>query len=231
MKNHLKRIASPKTWIINRKANVFTTRPKPGAHPFSMGLPLGIIIRDKLNIASTMNEVKKLLNNSEVLVDGKRKRDHRLIVGLFDVLTFAQLKKSYRVIFDEKGRITIVEINKSESELKVCKIIGKTILQKGKVQYNLHDGKNVFINVQANVGDSVLLSLPKLEVKEVLPLQAGAMVFLTKGKHAGSTGEFKEIKNDEAIYMKNGQEIETAKEYLFVIGKVKDKPVIEITKD
>ena len=41
MKNHLKRIASPRTWLINRKSNTFITRPKPGAHSFEHGISLG----------------------------------------------------------------------------------------------------------------------------------------------------------------------------------------------
>jgi small subunit ribosomal protein S4e len=226
MKNHLKRIASPRTWAINRKESVFVTRPKPGAHSMENGLPLGVVLRDFLGLTSSMTEAKKLLNNNKVLVDGKARRDHRYLIGLFDVLTFEEANKHYRVLFDKKGRIIIKEIQKEEAGLKVCKIVGKTILQKGKVQYNLHDGKNIIADVTAKVGDTLLLSLPKLEVKEILPLEKGATVFLTKGKYSGEVGQFKEIKKEEAIFTKDKVDIETAKGYLFVVGK--DKPVIQI---
>ena len=115
MKNHLKRIASPRTWAIDRKNNKFITRPRPGAHSFENGLALGVIIRDHLKLASTMSEVKKTLNNNEVLVDGKRRKDHRYLIGLFDVLKIA--KKSYRIIFDRKGRIIVTEISEKDKNI------------------------------------------------------------------------------------------------------------------
>ena len=224
MKNHLKRIASPRTWAIDRKNNKFITRPRPGAHSFENGLALGIIIRDHLKLASTMSEVKKTLNNNEVLVDGKRRKDHRYLIGLFDVLKIAG--KSYRILFDKKGRIMVSEISEKESTIKPCKILGKTALGKDKIQFNLHDGKNLIVNVDAKVGDTLLLKIPQQEVIETLPLKKGATVFLTKGKHSGDVGVFKEIKKEEAIYSKDNQDIETAKEYLFVIGK--EKALLEI---
>ena len=226
MKNHLKRIASPRTWTINRKGGKFITRPKPGAHSFEDGLPLGVIMRDFLGLASTMSEVKKVLNNQEILVDGKRRKDHRYIVGLFDVLMVPKLNKSYRGIFDNKNRIVVIEISDKEKTIKPCKIAGKTTLTKNRIQYNLHDGKNIVSDLKAKVGDTFLLTLPSLEIKETLPLKPGVTVYLTKGKHGGDVGLFKGMKNNEAVYTKGKDEVETAKNYLFVIGK--DKPVIEL---
>jgi small subunit ribosomal protein S4e len=226
MKNHLKRIASPSTWQIDRKSRVFTVRPKPGAHPLDKGMAMGVILRDKLNLAKTMSEVKKLLNQNEILVDGKRKKDYRLIVGLFDVLSVKTTGKNYRVILDSKGRVAIKEIDGKESSLKVCKVVGKTTISKGKIQLNLHDGKNILSDADVKVGDSLLLSLPKLEVKKVLPLKNNTTVFLTDGKHAGLAGQLKEIKNNEAIFVVDGKDIETAKKYLFVVGEQKAEVTI-----
>ena len=69
MKNHLKRIASPKTWAIARQGATFVVRPNPGAHSLAMGLPLSLILRDLLQLASTMSEAKKILHRREVLPD------------------------------------------------------------------------------------------------------------------------------------------------------------------
>ncbi|MBI4983275.1 30S ribosomal protein S4e [Candidatus Woesearchaeota archaeon] len=226
MKNHLKRLSSPKTWMINRKKSKYVIRPKAGAHALSEGIALGLIIRDELKLASTLAETRKVLNNNEILVDGKRRKEYRFIVGLFDVITIPHLYQLYRVMFDQKGRIIVVTISPEESKIKVCKIVGKTVLANNKVQFNLHDGKNIIADIKAKVGDSIVVSLPSLEIIEVLPLAPKAVVFLTKGKHKGGIGIFKEIKGDEGVYLKEGEEIKTAKEYLFVIGK--DKPVMEI---
>ena len=98
MKNHLKRIATPRTWVIDRLSRTFITRPKPGAHSLAQGMPLSVILRDMVKVASTTAEVKKILNNKEVLVDGKRRKDHRLIVGLFDIISIPELKQQFRIV-------------------------------------------------------------------------------------------------------------------------------------
>ncbi len=227
MKNHLKRIAAPSTWTINRKAKVFACRPNPGAHNLENGLPLGIILRDYLKMASTMDEVKKLLIHNDVLIDSRKVKDHHYSVGLFDTIKIPKLNKSYRVIFDKKGNLVVNEISDAESSLKLCKVLGKKVLAKGKIQLNLHDGKNLlYDNAKVNVGDTLVLTLPDLTVTEVLPLQSGLKIYLMKGKYCGDLGVLKEMKGNEAIYVREGQEFETLKKYLFVVGK--DKSLITI---
>jgi small subunit ribosomal protein S4e len=223
MKNHLKRIAAPKTWVINRKSNVFVLRPNSGSHPLKMGLALGVVMRDMLKLAATMDEVRKILSSKEVLVDGKRKKDHRCIVGLFDVISFPTMKKNFRVLLDSKMRLVVKEVSDVESLIKPCKIVGKTVLHGGKIQFNLFDGKNIISSEKAKVGDTFLLTLPKLEVKETLPLIAGATIFLTGGKHSADVGVLKEIIGKEASYTMDKKNIETSKKHIFVIGKKESK--------
>lgn len=226
MKNHLKRIPAPKTWIIDRQSRTFTIRPKAGAHALSEWMALGTIIRDELKLASTLAETRKVLTNNEILVDGKRRKEYRFIVGLFDVIKIPVTKQAYRLLLDNKGRIIIIPINETESNFKICKVTGKTALSGSKVQVNLHDGKNLITDTKVKTGDSLVITLPDYKIKEVLPLTIGASVFLTKGKHNGDLGKFKEIKGKEAIYIKDGEEVQTARSYLFVVGK--EKPLIEI---
>jgi small subunit ribosomal protein S4e len=222
-KNHLKRISSPRTWILDRKFTTFTVRPNAGGHSFENGLALGFVLRDMLGLAKSMTEVKKLLNNNEILVDGKRRKDHRYIIGLFDTLKLGSLNKFYRLTFDNKGRIILIEIDEKESTLKVCKIVGKSLVKKGKIQYHLHDGKNILSDVEAKVGDSFLLTLPTLEIKSTLPFEKGAIIFLTKGRHAGDVGKLEDVRGDEVIYSHNKKKIETLKNYVFVLGKEKSQ--------
>lgn len=226
MTSHLKRIASPRTWKIDRKQFVFTVKPSPGAHAKERGLPLGLLMRDTLKLGAIMGEVRKILNNKNILVDGKRRKDHRFNIGLFDVLTISELNKHYRMFIDKKGFLVLKEISAAESNVKVCKVIGKKVLPKGKMQYNLYDGKNFLSSEKINVGDSAVLSLPKLDVKKVLPLKAGMTVFLTKGKHCGEVGILKYLKGEQAVYVVDGKEVETAKDYLFVVGE--KEPVIQL---
>ncbi|MEK6809571.1 MAG: 30S ribosomal protein S4e [Nanoarchaeota archaeon] len=218
MKNHLKLIAAPKTWFVRRKTKVFTLRPSPGAHSLEYGMSLGLLLRDELKLASTMGEVRKIVNSKEVFVDGVARTDHRFMVGLFDVLSVPKLKKQYRMLLDKKGRLNLAEINAKESSVKLAKVVGKTALKGGKIQFNLHDGRNIISDVKAQVGDTFLVSLPKATVTKIFPVKKGAKVFLIKGKHAGDLGVLKEIKGVEATYTVDGADVDTAKEYLFVVG-------------
>jgi len=217
MKNHLKRIASPRTWILDRKGAKFTLRPNPGAHNFDQGLALGFVLRNLLKLASTMSEVEKLLNNNEVFVDGNRKKNRKEIVGLFDRITVPALNKHYTLNLDFKGRLVAEELPAKDAKLKICKVVGKTAIKGGKLQLNLYDGKNIITDKKVKVGDSVILSLPKLEITDVLSLKEGAKIFLTKGKHAGATGKLKTLEGETAQYINEaGEEIETTKKYLYV---------------
>lgn len=217
MKNHLKSIAAPRTWKLDRKKCKFIMRPNPGAHKFELGMPLGVILRDHLKLASTMSEVEKMLNNNEILVDGKRKTDRREIIGLFDVIAVPELKRYFTVEMDQKGRLVTSEIEEKNAKTKVCKVVGKSVLKGAKIQLNLYDGKNIITDKDVQVGDSVMLNIEKKQPDKVLPLKEGAEILLTKGKHAGSIGKLKSIQGDTAVYFNTeGNEFETTKKYLYV---------------
>jgi small subunit ribosomal protein S4e len=212
MKQHLKRIAAPRTWRIDRKTSTFTVRPKPSGHPMEAGMSLGVVLRDMLGYAGTFREARSLLQRQEVLVDGKRRFDPRYHLGLFDILQFPTLKKTYHLLYDAKGYLELKETDAK----KICRVMGKTMLPKGKVQLHLHDGKNVLFDKDVKVGDSVVLDIKKMTITEVLPLKEGAQVYLTNGKHRGDFGVVEKLDGAKATYKRDGKSIETAKSYLFV---------------
>ncbi|NQV08595.1 30S ribosomal protein S4e [Candidatus Woesearchaeota archaeon] len=222
-KNHLKTLNAPKTWAIKRKKNVFITRPKPGAHSFKEGMPLNVLIRDILEYTDTKKEVKHILMNKDILVDGKPRKDHRILVGLMDVVSFPKKKEHLRLLFNKKGKIDVVKIKENESNIKICKIKGKTIVKKGKIQLNLHDGKNILINKNDyKVGDSLVLELPALKIKEHLKLESKSTIYLTGGRHIAETGVIEDIKGENIVYKsESGEVYKTLKDYAFVVGKTK----------
>ena len=55
-------------------------------------------------------------------------------------------------------------------------------------------GKNVIIEEDAySVGDVICLKVPEQEIVEVYPLEVGATVLVTGGKHTGELGTVSEI--------------------------------------
>ena len=226
-KDHTKRLAAPKTWNVKRKGLTFITKPVPGPHSLEKGLPLSTLIKEILNHANTTREVKKILNNKDIKIDGKIRKDFRYPVGLFDTIEFANISEHFRVLFNKKGKIHLIKIKKDEVLLKPCKIIGKTMLN-GKLQLNLYDGKNILVDNGAyKVGDTLLLSLPGQKISKHLKLDKKSTIFLTGGKHIGEMGNVEDIVENKIIYKdQKGNLIETSKKYAFVVGD--GKPLIAL---
>ena len=166
-KAHLSRLAAPKTWKVKRKGIKWITKAKTGAHSLKLSIPLRIVLRDMLNYAGTSNEVKKLVNKKEVLIDNKVRTEERFAVGFMDVIDLPKLKESYRVLFDTKGRLTLKKITK-DTDLKICKIKNKTKV-KGITQLNLFDGKNLLVDKDIyKTGDSIVWDLKTQKIKSHL---------------------------------------------------------------
>ena len=50
-----------------------------------------------------------------IKVDKKVRRNPKFPLGLMDVLDIPKLGKSYRVLYDEKGRFVFINLNKKEA--------------------------------------------------------------------------------------------------------------------
>ena len=219
-KNHIKRLAAPKTWNINRKGSTFIAKPAPGPHNLETGIPWGVLLKEILYYSNTTREAKRILNTNEVKIDSKSRKDLRFPVGIFDTVEFSSINEHFRVILNKKGKIELIKIKKEEALLKPCKIIGKTIV-KGKVQLNLYDGKNIIVdNGDYKVGDTVLLLLPGQKINKHLKLDKHSTIVLTGGKHIGEMGNVEDVVGDKIIYKDhNGDLVETSKKYAFVVGE------------
>ena len=230
MSRHLKRYFTPKAWKIKRKGIKFVAKPSPGAHKIKMSLPINIILRDILNYANSNREVKFILEKRNVTVDGIRMKNYRFSVGLLDILSLNDINEYFRVILDKKGKIDLIKIGKEESMLKLCKIVGKKLLIKGKIQLNLYDGKNIVVQENSyKVGDVILLNLGKKnEIKDKVSFDKNVLIYLIGGKHTGQIGTVQDIIGNRILYKtESGDVVETLKGYAFPVGK--DKPLISLT--
>jgi small subunit ribosomal protein S4e len=225
-KKHLKRLNAPTTWNISKKENKYIKRPYPGAHSFYNGMPISIFLKDVLHFAKTNKEVKNLLHNNEVNIDGVRRKDPKFIVGLMDVISIPSLKENFRVILNQKGKLDVLKIDDHESKLKICKIVGKKMI-KNKLQVNLFDGRNIVTDMkECCVGDSVLIEVPEQKIKEMLKLDRNSLVLITEGKNSGKISSVEDINEGIMKCRSNDESFETLKSYAFVIGK--EKPLIRV---
>lgn len=228
---HQKRLSAPKTIKIPRKTAKWLVKTGPGPHNKN-AVPLLVVVRDHLKLADNAREARRIISAGEILVDGRVRKDYKFPVGLFDVISIPKLDKTYRILFDEKGRYIPKEVE--DGDLKLYKIRNKTVVRGGKVQLNLFDGTNILADNTYRTKDSILVKIPEMKIVDHLKFEDGALVMIVGGTHAGELGHIKEYKvvrgsapNLVTIEGEEG-EITTIADHVFVVGKPGGKPVIDL---
>ena len=214
--NHLNRLAAGKYPQVSRKFSKYIAVQNPGRHTAAMSLPIGVLLRDKLGTARTMFEVRKILKDGLVLVNGRKVRDAHYPVGFGDVVSIGEDKTRYVIGISRNGTVSI-----GEGSRQVFKVVGK-YLARGKTQMiRLHDGTNMRFPEEVNVNDSVDLSDGKAKV---IKLKEGAGCIVINGVHSSGEGTVKEIRKGNAqrdalvqINTKDGKVIETLLDNIMVI--------------
>ena len=213
----------PKTWDVKRKTTKYILRPHPGSHTIDSSMPIQIFLRDVLKVAKTAKEVRYILNDKEVLVNGKKRKDVKFPVGLMDVVEIPELKKSYRILFNHKGKITTTEMKDAEKSIKPFKIKNKSIVTKGKIQLNFEDGTNLIVEKDTyKTNDVILYDFKAGKITKHIVFENNALAYLTGGNKVGITGTLEDIKDNNIILKsQKGEVFETSKKFAFVIGKTK----------
>ena len=227
---HQKRLSVPKSWKIGKKGNKWISTTRPGPHSQARSLPLGIIIRDILKLVDNSREGKRILSEGKVLVDGIPRKDLRFPVGLFDVITLPLVNEAYRMLQDEKGRLTLHKLNETQVN-KLCRINNKVTLKGGKVQLNLSDGTNILGSNEYGTKDSLILSVPDKKVVKHLQFKVGNLAMIVGGQHSGEIGKIVEIREVKSsrhnmVAISGEKDFETIEDYVIVIGE--DKPEIRL---
>lgn len=222
----MKRIASPKAIpVTDRKARKWMIKHAPGPHPAKSSIPLAVLVRDILKLATTVREVRMVLAGRMLQVDGRPRTDEKFPVGLMDVVSMPKAGKHFRIVVDSKGRLVPLEIGKDDASVKLLKVVKKHTIPGGKLSYTTHDGRSMLGDNHVKVGDSVLVSIPGAKMKSHLKREKGSRCLITEGKHAGTVVKLKEIierrggKPNEALVQGKSDEFITVAKYLFVIDE------------
>lgn len=216
VKNHLKRLSAPKMWPILRKEETFITRPKPG-RGFTQAIALNQVMKNLVKKGATSKEVRYILNHEQVLVNGKQVFAPRLPVGLMDVVSFPTIKEHYMISLTKQGKLTAVPIDEKQAKTRLTKITNKT-RHAGKIQVNCNDGTNILLDKNNyQTGDTLVVDGAK--VAKHIPLEKGASILLTGGRHLAKIGTVDEIDGRTIIFTADGEQHSTAKKYAFVVGK------------
>jgi small subunit ribosomal protein S4e len=231
MGKHQKRIASPTSWPVLKKTHPWVVGPNAGAHSMETGIPLLVVVRDMLKIAKNSKEAKRIINEGNISVDGITRKDYKFIVGLFDIISFPVLNEYYRLLLDSNNRFRMYK--EDADAMKLCRVNNKTIVRKGAVQLNLHDGSNVLGSNDYGTFDTIMLSLPEHKIARHFAYKPGNLALIVGGEHSGEIGKIKQIRKvrgsgTNMVVLSNEKEFETVERYVFVIGE--STPEIKVIK-
>ncbi len=228
-KSHLKRLSTPRTWNIKRKENKFVVRPHPGGHSRDLSISITVFFKDLINQATTTKEVKYILHEKEVLINGTRKKDNKMPVGFLDVISIPSTKEHYRILLSEKNKLMAVSIDAKEADMQLLKLVNKINRGKKLVQLVFATGASRLVDAaDYKTGDSILVKISKNEIIDHLPMQKGAPLLIFKGKHQGKVAIFDSVNAEKVVCTFDKQQHEIYKKFVLVIGK--DKPLITLQK-
>ncbi|EHB03171.1 40S ribosomal protein S4 [Heterocephalus glaber] len=230
-KKHLKRVAAPKHWMLDKSTGVFAPRPSTGPHKLRECLPLIIFLRNRLKSALTGDEVKKICMHRFIKIDGKVRTEITYPAGFMDVISIDKTGENFRLIYDTKGRFAIHRITPEEAQYKLCKVRKIFVGTKGIPHLVTHDARTIrYPDPLIKVNDTIQIHLDTGKITNTSNLcmvtggaNLGGIGVITNGeRHPGSF---------DVVHVKdtNGNSFATWLSNIFLIGKG-NKPWISLPR-
>ena len=231
--------------MLDKLTGTWAPKPSAGPHKTRECLPLVVFLRNRLKYALTGKEVKSILMQRLIKVDGKVRTDATYPAGfmgiflkecsLSDVITIEKTGEHFRLVYDTKGRFTIHRIPAEEAQFKLCKVKMVRLGAKGIPFIVTHDGRTIrYPDPLIKVNDTVKVNIETGKVSEFVKFDTGAVVTVTGGRNMGRVGVITHReKHDggfEIVHIKDGRDhsFATRLSNVFVIGAT--KPWISLPK-
>jgi len=220
---HLKRLAAPRYFNLERKTSVYVAKPDPGRHSLEKCVGLLHIV-EKLGMAKNKNEARKIIKSRLIRINNAVITAIKYPVGLGDVLSVKD-GKSYVIGIDKIGHVVYQEPSK-ESIARHYKVVDKYKIRGNKLMIRLHDGRNLALDEKlknVHIGDTVVLGESN-GVADVVALRDGARCFVVGGAHVGDFGKILSIKKGSmhsmpiAVVQQKDSSFETSLKNIIVVS-------------
>lgn len=185
---HRTRQETSKLFPITRKGTKYVVRSQGN---LEYSVPVLIAVRDILKLAKTAKEVKEMIKEKILKVNGRTVIRPNESINLFSIL---EAGKSYRLSLLPTKKFTLEEV--SNGETRLCKVVNKRILKGKVVQYNLHDGSNIVSKDKLIIGDSIYLDFEG-KMKKHITFESGKEGIVIKGKYLGHKGKIESIEKNK----------------------------------
>ncbi|KAI9205491.1 ribosomal family S4e [Polychytrium aggregatum] len=235
-KKHLKRLNAPKHWMLDKLTGTWAPRPSAGPHKLRECLPLIVFLRNRLKYALTHKEVKSIVMQRLIKVDGKVRTDITYPAGFMDVISIEKTGEHFRLVFDTKGRYTIHRITAEEAKYKLGKIKRVEVGAKGIPFAVTHDGRTFrYPDPLIKVNDTVKIDLESNKIVDFVKFEVGNIAYITGGHNMGRIGTITHRERHhggfDIVHVKDAREntFATRLSNVFVIGHG-NKPEISIPR-
>jgi len=229
-KKHLKRISTPKHWMLDKLTGIYAPRTSPGPHKLRECLPLLILLRNRLKYALSGREVMMIVKDKagNIKIDNHIRRDPKFPCGFMDVVNIDKTGEFFRLLYDVKGRFTLTPIQAEEAKYKLCKVRRKG-LGENKIPYiTTHDGRTLrFPHPEIIINDTIKLNLENGQIESWIKFENGNTVMATGGNNIGRIGVISHIERHpgsfDIVHVRDarGHTFATRISNIFAIGKGK----------
>lgn len=186
---YIKRQAMTTKLPIARKGTKYLART--ASHLYS-SVSVVVAVRDMLKLARNAKEVKEMIKDKLLKLNGKEVKDYRESIKLFNIF---EADKPYILTILPTKKFNLKETK--DNNKRLCKVIDKKLLSKNTIQLNFHDGSNALTKDKIMVQDSVYLDFSGKIVSHI-PINQSKSAFVFKGKYSGRLGKIDSIENKKA---------------------------------
>lgn len=166
-------------------------------------------------------------------IDNKIRRDRKFPVGVMDVITVVKTGESYRLLYDVKGRFTLIKLKESEAKYKLLKV-KKRAVGPNQIPYIVtHDSRTIrFPHPEIREGYTLKYNVEKGEIESWVTNEPGRLCYVTGGNNIGRVGQIMHVERHlgsfDIVHIKdaNGKTFATRKGNIFIIGE--KKPLISL---
>jgi len=224
-RKHLKRLNTPKHWMLSKMDGIWAPRPSQGPHKLRDCLPLILILRNRLKYALTGKETKMICMQRHVLVDGRVRTDPNFPAGFMDVIEIPKAGDQFRLVFDTKGRYVLHRLSDEEKKYKLCRVKRQEFTTKKVPYIATHDGRTIrYPDPLIKVNDTVKVDIETGKVISFLKFEVGKLAMITKGRNTGRVGTVTHVEHHpgsfDIVSVRDGagHSFSTRMENVFIIG-------------
>merc|ERR1711890_189452 len=175
-----------------------------------------------------MGEMKAIVMQRLIKVDGKVRTDPTYPAGFMDVITIEKTGEHFRLVYDTKGRFTVHRITGEEAEYMLGKV-KRVQLGKGGIPFLVtHDARTIrFPDPAIKVNDTG-------KIDDFIRFDTGVIAMATGGRNMGCVGVITHRERHDGgfniVHIKDAidNEFATRESNVFVIGQ--EKPWISLPK-